>query len=687
MGQEAQLYIEGQRIDLFSDESIQITSTIQDVRDISKIFSDYTKPFSVKASRNNNVVFKHYHDGSIINGYDARFRSDAVLELNYTPFRKGTVRLNKVLMRDNKAYSYDLTFFGGTVTLTRLLGESLLSSLDAYLDNYNHNYTDANIQTGFTSGLTLNGQANAIIYPFITGEYRMVYDSALSTLPEKTRNVYDGTVYTEAAGVHSTDLKPAIRLIHIIEAIEDKYPEITFSRDFFGTTDFTDLYMWLHREKGNISSDDLRKTQINTIETDNWYGVTSTPSSFTITGTGAGYCAADAYGTSITLNSTDTGAIFDLSVEQDGEVFFNEVGLTGESVYSFSIGALTDGEYKVFITTQDSFSLSGSIDFSYIADPECPAAGEGNTLTINTFSSLSGFTFRISEQVPEIKIIDFLSGLFKMFNLTAYTNDAGVIVVDTLDNYYSAVNTPEGEYQSYDITEYVDMSTSEISRIDIYSEITFKFKEHSTFLASEYMERFNKPFGGLYYNGNISGQYIDGPTYSIELPFEKLMYERLSNAANGLLTSISYGWFVSKDQNTTAGAPLLFYRVSTSVSPNVLRLKNLNDSASTLITTYNRASNVKSGGGQTLHFGGETDEYSGLYNANSLFQNFYYNYITSIFDRQNRILKIGGNLPVKILTKYKLSDRFVINGESYKINKVTTNLYTYKSELELIKDL
>ena len=687
MAQEAQLYIDGQRIDLFSDESIQITSSIQDVKDIAKIFSDYTKPFSVKASRNNNLVFKHYHDGSIIDGYDARFRSDAVLELNYTPFRKGTVRLNKVLMRNNKAYAYDLTFFGGTVTLTRLLGESLLSSLDSYLSNYDHNYTDANILAGFSSGLTLNSQANAVIYPFITSEYRMVYDSALSALPEKTRNVYDYRTSNEAAGLHSTDLKPAIKLIHIIEAIESKYPEITFSRDFFGTTDFTELYMWLHREKGNISSDELRTTQINTINPEVWQGVTTTTNSFIITNTGAGYCAADAYGTSITINVSETSASFDLRIEQDGESFFNETGLTGESSYAFSVGALTDGEYKVFLTTQDSFTLSGSLDFSFIADPECPNAGDANTVTIGSLNSLAGFTLRIAERVPEIKIIDFLSGLFKMFNLTAYKNDNGVIVVDTLDNFYSGVNTSAGVYDSYDITQYLDMSTSEVNRLDLYSEITFKFKDPSTFLAAEYFDRFNKHFGGLYYNGKVSGQYIDGVTYSIELPFEKLMYEKLTNAANGMPTNISYGWFVSEDQNTTAGAPLIFYRVNQSVGGSVLRLKNLNDDNETSISTYNRASNVKSSGTQTLHFGGETDEYTGLYNGNSLFENFYSNYITSIFNRQNRILKIGGYLPLKVLTSYKLSDRFIVNNESYKINSVTTNLYTNKTELELIKDL
>jgi hypothetical protein len=40
MKQDIQLYVEGQRLDLFEDESLQITSSIQDVRDISKVFTD-----------------------------------------------------------------------------------------------------------------------------------------------------------------------------------------------------------------------------------------------------------------------------------------------------------------------------------------------------------------------------------------------------------------------------------------------------------------------------------------------------------------------------------------------------------------------------------------------------------------------------------------------------------------------
>ena len=45
----------------------------------------------------------------------------------------------------------------------------------------------------------------------------------------------------------------AIRLIHIFEAIEDKY-NLTFTRDFLGRSEFTQLYMWLNRDDGYLNT-------------------------------------------------------------------------------------------------------------------------------------------------------------------------------------------------------------------------------------------------------------------------------------------------------------------------------------------------------------------------------------------------------------------------------------------------
>ena len=40
---EVQLYIEGQRVDLFKDETISVTQSIQNVKDIVKVFTDFSK--------------------------------------------------------------------------------------------------------------------------------------------------------------------------------------------------------------------------------------------------------------------------------------------------------------------------------------------------------------------------------------------------------------------------------------------------------------------------------------------------------------------------------------------------------------------------------------------------------------------------------------------------------------------
>ena len=92
--QKLQLYIEGQRLDLFDDETISLTQSIQNVRDIAKIFTDFSKTFTLPASKNNNKIFKHYYNYDIDNGFDARTKKDAIIEsVSYTHLTLPTKRI------------------------------------------------------------------------------------------------------------------------------------------------------------------------------------------------------------------------------------------------------------------------------------------------------------------------------------------------------------------------------------------------------------------------------------------------------------------------------------------------------------------------------------------------------------------------------------------------------------------
>jgi hypothetical protein len=270
-----------------------------------------------------------------------------------------------------------------------------------------------------------------------------------------------------------------------------------------------------------------------------------------------------------------------------------------------------------------------------------------------------------------------------MFNLTAYVNDSGTIVVDTLDNYYGIY----ANATKHDITKYIKVDNSTIERVPLYSNIDFSFAAPSTFLSQEFEERNGYEFGKENFNVIINGVYIDGDTYDVKLPFEKVMYERLVDDFDDVQTNAAYGWFVSENEDALKGSPLLFFNVNESVGSKNIYFRSQDGVTVSSPSTYNRPSNVTADQSQTLNFDQENDEFNLLFNGESLFKNYYKTYIESVFNQYNRITKISVLLPIKVLSKYELSDRFIVNGESYKINSITSNLMNGNSKVELIEDI
>ena len=128
------VYSEAERVDQFKDETVSFTQTIQNVKDIKKIFTEFTKTFSLPASKKNNKIFKHYYNFDIDNGFDARRKVNAALELNDIPYKTGKIALTGVDLKNNVPHTYKVTFYGNTVDLKDILGDSQLSSLTSLND-------------------------------------------------------------------------------------------------------------------------------------------------------------------------------------------------------------------------------------------------------------------------------------------------------------------------------------------------------------------------------------------------------------------------------------------------------------------------------------------------------------------------------------------------------------------------
>tara|TARA_R100001086_G_scaffold69376_1_gene33033 strand:- start:8904 stop:11435 length:2532 start_codon:yes stop_codon:yes gene_type:complete len=651
------------RLDLFEDESVSITDTIKNVKDVAKIFTPFSQQFNVPASKHNSKIFRHYQDSDIIDSFDARYKADALIKLNGSDYKKGKIRLNSVSLKDNKPHAYKLIFFGDTIELKDLMGETMLSGLN-YDASDNFAYSHAVIYPMFT-GL------GDVCFPLITHTKLMRYNNS----------AYISSSPTADQKLNYRDLKPAIKIKKILDAIENTFDEINFSGEFFNSEDFNSIYMWMHREKGFMSNaaegggltilegvfHDTTDSDFTLVSGNEVRPLTPSPPDF-ITGLGGVRVFIN-----IRITTGSASDVFDLRVENATYpqiVYLDTTGNTGSTSYAFNDIAgsfYAPVNVRIILTSTNTFTISNFEVIFGSSIYESDALAVANTVVIG-------------RQMPKIKTIDFLTNLFKMFNLVAYKVGTEIRVLP-LNEYYE-------EGLEYDITKYVDTTKNSISKVLQFKNIDFNFPSKESFLVEKSDELQGANFAGESFSPDPNLQ-ADGTDYKIEPVFEKMLYERLSDETSGTLTTICQGAMLDKDFNATIGKPLLLYIANQTATPN-FAFANADGGSDETVTAYNRPSQilVQSDGSvlaasSSLNFGIERDEFFLEPKGTNLLAKYYLNYIESVFNRQARINKLEAYLPLHIILKYQLNDRFVVGNKLYRINSIKTNLLTNKSSLEL----
>ena len=648
---ELQLYIEDQRVELFKEETVSITDSIQNIRDISKVFTAFSKQFNLPASKTVNKIFKHFYNFNITDGIDSRYRLSAEIRLNGITFKTGKIRLDGVNMQNNSPQSYKVVFFGDTVELKEELGDDKLVVLND-LRQYDHRQSD--ILNGFITGLGVGGAASAnrnITYPMISRETTYFYDSADTTSND---NLYHASI----ADIRS-DLKPAIKMTDMIAAIESQY-DLTFSSDFFGSDVFDELYIWGQREKEPLNFvENKRKVKFSdytlTIGSDERPLATTSSITYTIS---IIFQTASAVPYSLSLIDLNSGKIY----YQQSQIIGNVT--TGAITIETTTPADIDLDIKI---VADSTLVFTSIS-SKVEKFTDGVGGGLSTYTYPVASFLADWVF-IQDELPDMKVIDLLTTLFKMFNLTVYKED-DVIVVKTLDDYLSSGTT-------HDITKYIDINKSKVNRFTPFSNIAFNYSKPVTQTSLSYLNNNGQVFGDLNYNQEDK---FDGNSFTVGLNTEHSLLINLIDQNGGAESGVVLGLFTDPEDKPVKGAPYLFFNRYNDVTGFEVLVNGT-------YSSYNAPANTTSDGNHTLNFGSEFDEYDGVQNDNSLFSRFYEQYIVNSFDVKARIVNFTAQLPLQILSNYGLNDVFVIGNNSYFINSIKTNLITGKSDLELITKL
>jgi hypothetical protein len=662
---KVQLYIEGNRIELFNDEQIQVTSSIQNVQDISKTFTDFSQGFTVPASDVNNVFFEHWYNSDIDFTTDNNLRKDAYIEINLSTFRKGKVQLDGATLTNGKPSSYKLTFYGEGVTLKDTFGEDLLSDLD--YTSYTHDFTSGDVLARIEDA----NNTYDVKYPLITSnriwEYQAVPPNA--PLPNwLVSTLTQNDIHTTSGAINKAELFPALRVSKIFEEIQNKYG-ITFQGAFLQDERFTDLFLWYKGKEvlvqyslaQNLVADTITPTFTN-------YDLTNTYTAATNTIQVQELAGVITHRLIYEVTSTTTSTNYIIDVYQNGNLYNTITGF-GTGVYTLDIITQVTGLdvlYTFNIRTQGANVVNSELRY----EVDYITAGSVNTdyLTVVYDPITLSLMIDLAANAPVMKIADFFAGILKVFNMTVYSITDGEYWVEPLDDWYS-------KGAVVDVSEYVDVNTIEHARMPLYKKISFKYQDSECFLNKNFSQTFSRSYGDTTYQYNY-----DGGEFTVEVPFENLLQQKF----NGTQV-LQVGYSLNSEYTPYIPKPVLLYQYRNQVCD----FKFVNDGGghSTVVDytpfgqdlLYNNTD-------YTLNFAPETSTILDYPVQNTLFANYYFSYLYNLYNLKQRLVSVKAKLPVSLLTGLQLNDRLIIRDRRYIINEMKTNLTTGDADLQLILD-
>jgi hypothetical protein len=665
---------EYKRLDLFKDEKISLTSSIQNVNDLSKVFTDYTQSFTVPASKVNNQIFNYWNENAVNDGFDQRVRYDAIIELNTIPFKKGQIQIEKANEKNNRVESFSVTFYGKVKQIKDLFKEDKLSILD--YNSLNHPYTYNEVKDRIDG--TIN---NEVCYPLVGNQHKYEYLTGTS---------YDVTLGGSLnRSIVYTDLFPAIPVGKVFEFMQNHY-NITFTSTLFDTSYWKNLYLYcknIEQQQVYTAPIIIDFTSITAIPSSspaltdiNLTNNTYTPNPSAVSAGLSGLLTNT--NLNFFLTPSNTTIIYRLKIRKaDGSLFQVFENLTGSNTISIQLQSEWYNNTFYFelesilpLTFTNQLSVSKT---TYNISGGLLGAWNTYTYNIACATQSTASIINIKDYIPDIKVVDFFNGLIKMFNLTITATTETEFNLEPLEFYYA--------YGNYiDINSYAINDSVDLERTKLFKKLTFTHEKSDNILNNYFRNTFNRgyDYGDLIYEDNLSNE---SNTYEIKTPFEDVMWEKATNQ-NFYTTTL-----VDKDLKPYKSKCILMYAedIEGGFTNLATPVKLFDGTNYNNLSKYVRFSNelILNGSIASLNFGEEQSSwYLNSLASDSLFNLWYQNYISGLYNIRCRIVKLKAIIPITMLSEIKLNDKIVYKDKKYIINQFTADLTTGEVDFELISD-
>jgi len=416
------LTIGGNEIELYENEPVNLSYQFSNLQEINASSSNFSQTFRVPLTKKNQDYFGPVNEFGLIPDWDPKTKVDAELSYNTIPVMRGFVQVKAIYVQKGKYADVELVFFGETANLSRDIGDGMLTDLD--LSAYDHTLNATNIEASWTGSLS----SGAIRYG----------------LPDKGQNWFANqtdNIWSSSNPLEHGDFTPYFRASKLLEEILDN-AGYEMDSDFF--TRQSNLYLLMNNGQRSIVGTDNPETETMLV------GLSTDLTGLSAHNPGA---AITAWSESTPFYDTggnfSGGSTFTAPFRAYYTFRINLYGRTNDTTHEFSM-VLQNTNVTPVATVWDIFdgdypgALFNDQVHNFTSDPILLNAGDtirvfyemansGHTLNLdgdNTISPqstwwqvlditdpTSGQTVDVEANMPEMKQIDFVSGLQKMFNL------------------------------------------------------------------------------------------------------------------------------------------------------------------------------------------------------------------------------------------------------------------------------
>ena len=424
-------------IELYDHAPVNLNYQFADVTEINKTQGSYSQTFRIPATKQNKDFFgsidkPNIEDTSdlIISNYSVKQKIKAALSYNTIPLMNGYVQIKAVYIQKKDFADIELIFFGDTIDLAKSLKEKKIADLTTTSIDHTLNYANLIASMG---GSLLSGN---IVYGFMDKGRNWTFAEG-QTPP-----------YTSTSALYQGDFTPYVRAKWLIDRIMS---EVGYSYDsnLFDSADFLDIYLPAYNGALiPISDNPSGELELAGVGLNILYWIDHIPVKLPLRDTMAGgydysnnwdnttYEWTAPYACAVTFTLRTVGLYPPDQNFIRGEVRVNNTDIvlqtftTETKTTTIDIGAGS---------TLSVWAGTNAYGNSLFLEPT-PSVGvnSGCYFRIDAVSEpLQGQDIKMNRNFPDIKQIDFLMGLQKMFNLVFIpdNNKPKHLIIEPMQDY------------------------------------------------------------------------------------------------------------------------------------------------------------------------------------------------------------------------------------------------------------